>query len=121
MSDMGDKTLGQMIREARKNKKMSQEELAQKTGMSRANVGFMEVDKYRAPGPGHIARIAEVLDLNKEELFTLVGYATPTVMTQRDIILRQCLKDLEETNRQLRIIINKLSQVYLSRSIKILI
>lgn len=56
------KDFGKMIAEARFYKKVSQEELAEKAGISQANLSKIENGKY-SPGLDVLQRISEALDM----------------------------------------------------------
>lgn len=61
--------MGYKIKELRKAKKMSQEELAKKSGVSRTIISFLENGKCVETKTGTLQRIAEALDVTLAFLF----------------------------------------------------
>jgi DNA-binding XRE family transcriptional regulator len=62
------------LREARRQAGLSQEELAERAGISRRAVQFIEYGTYE-PGVNTAMRLARVLECRVDELFTLVDDA----------------------------------------------
>lgn len=62
------KELGKRIYEARKKRKMSQEDLADASDLDRSHVGYLEQGRRR-PTLSTLYKIAKVLDMNLEQLF----------------------------------------------------
>lgn len=62
------KTLGKRIQKLRKNSGLTQEELAEKIGISRAYMGFIEQGRYSA-SLEVLEKIAKVLRIKMSDLF----------------------------------------------------
>jgi len=62
---------GQVLRECRRDRGLSQDELAFRTGYSRNYIGLLEAGK-KSPTLATIARLAEVLDVVPSDLFVRV-------------------------------------------------
>jgi transcriptional regulator with XRE-family HTH domain len=65
---MAIRTFGEMIRERRRKLDMTQQQLAERIGVSTPFVGHLESDK-RHPSDHTVRRLAEVLGLEGDELF----------------------------------------------------
>ena len=78
---MGDneflKTMGQRIMVRRKSLRMTQEELAEKLGVSTQMISNLELGK-KAIRPDNLAKVCEVLELSAD--FILTGTNTKTVV-----------------------------------------
>lgn len=61
--------MGYKIKEFRKAKNMSQEELAERSGVSRQTISMIENDDSRAATTKTLARIAKALDTTVADLF----------------------------------------------------
>ncbi len=69
-----EKTFGEVIRTARKNKEYSQRELAQLIGVDFTYLSKLENDRSDyPPRENYIRALAQHLDLNEEELIFLAG------------------------------------------------
>ncbi len=62
------KSLGKRIQKIRQNAEYTQEELAEKIGISRAYMGFIEQGRY-SPSLEVLEKIAKVLRVKMSELF----------------------------------------------------
>ncbi len=62
------KVLGKKIQKRRKSLKLTQEELAEKIGISRAYMGYIEQGRY-APSLEVVEKISRALSLKVSELF----------------------------------------------------
>ena len=60
---MNQEKIGNFIAKCRKEKKMTQEQLAQRTGISRPNISRFESGNYN-PSLEMMVRIAEALEMN---------------------------------------------------------
>lgn len=69
------KLLGQRIKELRKSKKITQEELAEKIGIGTSNISYIENGKY-APSIENFEKIAEVLEVEPCELYKFAHHKT---------------------------------------------
>ena len=65
--------MGYKIREVREAKKMTQEELAQKSGVSRGTISALENGTERSVLSGTLLKIAEALDTTVAEIFFSEG------------------------------------------------
>ena len=61
--------MGYKIRDIRKNKKMSQQELEKKSGVSRGTISALETGKERATSTKTLMKIAGALEVTIDELF----------------------------------------------------
>lgn len=68
------KLLGETIYQAREAKGLTSPQLAKLVGLHEATIRRLQLGEIMQPGPGVLARIAEVLDLNVGELYALAGY-----------------------------------------------
>ena len=61
--------MGYKIKELREELKMTQEELAQKSGISRQTISSIETGKYKNVLVGTLAAIASALDTTVDKIF----------------------------------------------------
>lgn len=61
--------MGYKIREKRKEKKMTQEELSAKSGVSRATISGLENGTLRATSSKTLIRLARALDTTVDKIF----------------------------------------------------
>lgn len=61
--------MGQKIKELRENKKMTQEELAEKSGVSRATISGLENGVNRATSTKTLQNIARALEVTIDQIF----------------------------------------------------
>lgn len=61
--------MGYRIKEAREKKKMTQEELAEKSGISRATISALENGTMRATSTKTLLKLAEALGTTVESIF----------------------------------------------------
>lgn len=61
--------MGYKIKELREELKMTQEELAQKSGISRQTISSIETGKYENVLVGTLAAIASALDTTVDKIF----------------------------------------------------
>lgn len=73
------KMLGKRIRELRKARKITQEQLAEKLGIGPANISYIENGKF-APSMENFEKIVEIFEVEPYEL-----YKFPTSETTKDI------------------------------------
>lgn len=88
MSESKAKQLGRDIAKARKAKGLSMHALANATGMNVAAIHNLETGKVKEPRPAKLARIAEVLDLRVEDLYSTVGYTVASELPELAPYLR---------------------------------
>jgi transcriptional regulator with XRE-family HTH domain len=67
------RTLGAIIREGRRRKKLSQRQLAAELPMSQANLSRVELGDHAPPSDGVLLRIAAVLEVDPRELLRAAG------------------------------------------------
>lgn len=67
------RTLGSLIREGRRKKKLSQRQLAAELPMSQTNLSRVELGDHAPPSDAVLLRIAEVLELDPRELLRAAG------------------------------------------------
>ena len=67
------RSLGRVIRRAREEKGLSQEDFAELTGHHRTYIGFLERGE-RSPNVETVQRIARALGLNASDLLKEAGY-----------------------------------------------
>ena len=65
--------MGYRIKERREELRMTQEELAQKSGVSRQTISSLETGKYENVLVGTLAAIANALGTTVDKIFTLDG------------------------------------------------
>lgn len=61
-------TLGKLVREARERKDWSQEELAERLGVSKGWVGQVETGRIDRPRPKYLALLEEHLEVSRDDL-----------------------------------------------------
>lgn len=79
---MNKETLGQVLKKARAAMRLTQRELAQKLKVQASHVSYLETNRRR-PSLGLLARIAEVLGLEREPLFLLAHPEAKSLLTSR--------------------------------------
>jgi len=73
MNTIGNKDLGEIIRQARVRIPVTLQELAAKSGVSPSHLGRIERGE-RFPSAGILRKISRPLGFEEDELFTLAGY-----------------------------------------------
>lgn len=63
--------MGYRIKELRESKKMTQEELSKKSGISRGTISALESDTMRETTTKTLVKIAKALDSTVDQLFYL--------------------------------------------------
>lgn len=76
--------VGKYIKDSRQQKDLSQRDLADLTGISFSYVSALERGKH-IPSRDKLIKLAEVLNLDQDKLFTLAGYATGTIYTNNNV------------------------------------
>lgn len=92
------KEIGRKIKELRKKKKITQEELAFKIGKSPNFIGLIERGKKR-PSIETLRKIAEVLDVPIKSFFESFNYSPP----QEDILtekIKMLLRDTSDKDKK---------------------
>lgn len=67
---MASTSLGPIIRRRRRQLELTQDDIARRIGVRANYIGYLERD-LRRPSTGVLAKLAKVLDLDREELFFL--------------------------------------------------
>lgn len=67
--DMEVTVLGYLVREAREKKGITQEELAERSGISRQTISAIENDVRYSAGIGTLSAIARALEMKVDDLF----------------------------------------------------
>lgn len=81
-------TLGQYLDEARQDSGYSIRQLAELTGMQKSTVGQILLDQVKEPKPENLIRIANVLELNANDLFLMAGLPEPSGIPTVEALLR---------------------------------
>lgn len=80
-------TLGELIRKARKNADLEQQQLADAVGVSRGLVGHWENDRGREPSYRQLVAIATATDFPLEILLSTIGYKSSIAGEPPDLTL----------------------------------
>ena len=73
------KLLGQRIRDARKAKGLTQEQLAERLGIGTSNISYIETGKF-APSMENFEKLVEILGVEPSELYTFTTLKTAQEM-----------------------------------------
>jgi transcriptional regulator with XRE-family HTH domain len=65
--------IGELVRQARKRKSMTQTELADRTGLAPGSIGMLESGKVDRPYPDTLKKLSQALDLSMSELVAATG------------------------------------------------
>lgn len=87
---MNNKTLSEIIKNARIKKGISQRELSRQTGIDNNTIAKIENGSRRKPNPLSLKKLAFVLNLELSELLVLSGYTK----TDIDLILEKNLNEI---------------------------
>ncbi len=90
-------SFGNRLLNARKSKKMTQDELADKTGLSQAAISQFEKDQ-RVPVPATISKIAKCLGIEREQLAgqNETEFQTKILMRNLDGLRPESIKKINE-------------------------
>lgn len=102
------RTLGAIIREGRRKKKLSQRQLAAELPMSQANLSRMELGDHAPPSDGVLLRIAQVLELDPRDLLRAAGRQAAGVTFEALVLDR--LDQLSTNVDELREAIGRIEQ-----------
>lgn len=83
MAKTKDRNFGQVIRDRRRQLDLTQEEVARRIKTSTPYVGHLESGK-RHPSDKIVSRLAEVLGLDRRELFFLANPRAQALLSQRE-------------------------------------
>lgn len=75
-------TLGERLRELRISKQLSYADVERLADIPHQTISAIEYDKWKAPDPIKLSKLARVYEVPERELFELAGYATPGPKTQ---------------------------------------
>ncbi len=75
-------TFGEYIKKLRKDSKLSQRDLAEKSGISNAEISRIESGERKNPAPGILKAIAPHIGVTYEELLQMAGYIEEIVPHQ---------------------------------------
>jgi transcriptional regulator with XRE-family HTH domain len=88
------KTLGEYLKQARKEKGLTLRTVEEKTGISNAYLSQLENRKISSPSPTVLSKLADLYKLSYSRLMELAGY--PTEASSDNRVLFRTSKDLEE-------------------------
>lgn len=91
------KLLGQRIKEIRKSKGMTQEQLAELVGIGTSNISYIETGKF-APTIENFEKIVKALEVEPQELYTF-AHLKPT-----EEIKEELFTALEKDERLLKLV-----------------
>jgi len=74
MSKADLKALGSHISKARASREMTQRDLAAAAGVTASTILHLERGDFNRPDPDKLQRVAQALELEVEDFFTLAGY-----------------------------------------------
>lgn len=93
-------SLGKRIRELRSMKGLSQEDVAEKCGVSTPAVSHWETD-FSTPNKGHRKRLADALGVHENDL-----YVAPEIPVPHNVLLAEILDNMKNmTDNELRFIL----------------
>ena len=97
--------LGATIRQLRKRRGWTQDQLAHQAGTTAANISRIEAEKYR-PGPELLGSLAYVLEVKVYELVALAEGLTPSSLIQGGLdpdeaIVIGCFRKMAPREREL--------------------
>lgn len=67
-------SLGDFIKETRKQKELSQDDVAKKADIARSYISRIEDNQFKMPSAMLLIRLAKALEVNHDELFQAAGY-----------------------------------------------
>lgn len=92
-------TLGQFIKKVRVEKKLTQEEIASKSGLARNYISRLEDDQFKSPSAMVLVRLARGLGVSHEAIFQIAGYIPKmekTDLPSFDVYMRTKFPELSE-------------------------
>lgn len=99
MQSQSPPTLSGTIRSARIARGFSTYELGSRVGVNQSNVVRIESGHIAAPNPSLLSAIAEALDLDVADLYTLAGYTRPSQLPTFTPYLRSKFADMPAAAR----------------------
>jgi transcriptional regulator with XRE-family HTH domain len=95
-------SLSSKLKELRKERDLSQEELAKRSGIDRSTIAYLETDRTDKPSAETFFKLAFALDIHVNELFAAAGYIKdPRGDYYNDPTIEQLLDKLKLTVSQL--------------------
>ncbi len=101
MAKTKERTFGQVIRDRRRQLDLTQEEVARRIKTSTPYVGHLESGK-RHPSDKIVSRLAEVLGLDRRELFFLANPRAQALLTSREEVPANSAWEDFRRNEQIR-------------------
>lgn len=92
------KTFGELIKQARKEKKYSQRELADKLGIDFTYLSKLENERGNPPKEDIIRQLAQYLDLDEDKLIFLAG----KIPAEDENLIKQHYQDMPLLFRRMR-------------------
>jgi len=92
------KTFGELIKQARKEKKYSQRELADKLGIDFTYLSKLENERGNPPKEDIIRQLAQYLDLDEDKLIFLAG----KIPAEDEDLIKQHYEDMPLLFRRMR-------------------
>jgi transcriptional regulator with XRE-family HTH domain len=92
-------TLGQFIKKVRDERKITQEELSESSGLARSYISRFEDDQFKTPSAMVLIKLAKGLGVSHETIFQIAGYTPKIAQTDLpafDLYLRTKYPDLSE-------------------------
>lgn len=81
-------TLGQFLDQARRENGLSIRQLAELSDVLKTTVGRLLLDQVKEPKADHLVRLAQVLELNANDLFLMAGLPEPSGIPTVEALLR---------------------------------
>jgi transcriptional regulator with XRE-family HTH domain len=97
--------IGEKIKQLREEKDWAQQELADKTGISRPTISQIENGMVHSPSADNLIKIANALEVDVNELFVAAGYQVSASAEKQKLI-----NEAMQIERKLHEFINKLRQ-----------
>jgi transcriptional regulator with XRE-family HTH domain len=92
-------SLGEFISKVRREKKLTQEDLASVSGLARSYISRLEDNQFKSPSAMVLIKLAKGLGVSHETIFQVAGY-TPKInqtdLPSFDLYLRTKFPDLSE-------------------------
>lgn len=91
-------SLGEYLRQIRKEKRLTLRDVEEKTGISNAYLSQIENQKILKPSPSILYKLAEIYDVSYEHLMRSVGY--PVTSHNHDTVLFRTSTGLKEITKE---------------------
>ena len=101
-SDPTPETFGQTIKRLRRERGLTQRELASELGIDFTYLSKLENGRGEAPGEETVRKLAELLEFDTEELLALAGKLPPELRTraQADLTFARVLRQLPTVSEE---------------------